>query len=94
MGGHIELDTRLRRCSDLPWRRIEDEIFIITPDDGGLHSLNEVGSRIWELLDPDRDVAALVAALGEEYDVERERLEEDVLGLLTKLLKGGLVEVC
>ncbi|MBD3372770.1 MAG: PqqD family peptide modification chaperone [Candidatus Coatesbacteria bacterium] len=89
----IDLTTRVRRYSDLPWRRIENEIFIITPDDGGLHNLNEVGARVWELLAGSRDVAGIVDQLLGEYEVERERLSADILGLLAKMRRADLIEV-
>ncbi len=93
MTSEIDLTTRVRRYSDLPWRRIENEIFIITPDDGGLHNLNEVGARVWELLDGSRDVAGIVDQLLGEYEVERERLAADILGLLAKMRRADLIEV-
>lgn len=54
--------------------------------------LNGVGTRIWELLNPEtRDLETLCAALAVHYpDVEPAVLRADVAELLDALVSGGL----
>ena len=54
-------------------------------------ALNEVGTRIWQLLQRDSSVGEALDALSEEYDVDREQLASDVVALLDKLTAAGLV---
>ena len=54
--------------------------------------LDEVGTRIWGLLNEGQGVGAIVDALLAEYAVERGQLEDDVRELLTALLDAGLIE--
>jgi len=53
--------------------------------------LNEVGTRIWQLLQGKIRMGETLDTLSDEYDVSREQLESDVGALLDKLTKAGLV---
>ena len=55
--------------------------------------LNDVGTRIWQLLQAEQTVDETLSALSEEYDVGREQLETDVDELLGKLTEAGLVSL-
>ena len=60
---------------------------------GMYYGLEEVGARIWQLLQRPTTVPALCAALIAEYDVEPARCERDVVALLGELAGRGLVEI-
>lgn len=53
--------------------------------------LNEVGTRIWQLLQGESSVGETLDTLSGEYEVSREQLENDVGELLDKLNEAGLV---
>jgi coenzyme PQQ synthesis protein D (PqqD) len=53
--------------------------------------LNEVGSRIWELLDEGRPVDKIVEAICAEYDAPREQAARDIGELLGSLATAGLI---
>ncbi len=53
--------------------------------------LNDVGTRIWQLLKQENSIAQTLAILEKEYQVSREQLESDVGRLLKKLIKEGLL---
>lgn len=55
--------------------------------------LNEVGTRIWQLLKSGQTVAEAMSTLLEEYDVSRQQLETDVSDLLAKLIEAELVSL-
>lgn len=82
-----------RRHPDIPWRRVEDEVFIITPFDGNLHNLQAVGARFWELCDGEREWSAIIDSLLEEYDVDRAVLETDLSELVEQLVRRQVLEV-
>jgi len=58
-----------------------------------LLNLDGEGTRVWQLLQDQLNVASLVDSLFADYDVSREQLESDVDALLSELLKDGLVAV-
>lgn len=54
--------------------------------------LNEVGTRLWELLQADGDLALARDRLLEEFQVEAAQLEKDLDALVERLLAAGLVK--
>jgi hypothetical protein len=57
------------------------------------YGLDAVGARIWSLIQEPRTVNEIRDILLEEYEVEPERCERDLLALLQKLADEGLIEV-
>jgi coenzyme PQQ synthesis protein D (PqqD) len=57
------------------------------------YGLDQVGLRIWELVREPMRVAAIRDTIAQEYEVELERCERDVLDLLHQLASEGLIEV-
>lgn len=55
--------------------------------------LDEVGVRLWQLLQADASLQAACEVLLEEYDVEAEQLERDLAALVAQLAEAGLVTV-
>ncbi len=61
--------------------------------DGTYYGLDEVGSRIWMLLQSPVQVGSICDAIAGEYDVEADRCRADVFRLLHELMQRGLVEI-
>lgn len=61
--------------------------------DGVYFELNEVGGRIWQLLQQPQSLKSVLDTLLAEYDVPVERCEGDMMKLVQELLRRGLVEV-
>jgi hypothetical protein len=62
-------------------------------DLASIYSFNGTGSLIWKLLETPRTLAEVIAAVAEEYDVERKRAEQDVTRFVSEMVSVGLVEV-
>ena len=69
------------------------EAAILNLKSGVYYGLDPVGARIWKLIQEPRSVDEIRKALLDEYDVEPERCQSDLLALLEKLLAEGLIEV-
>ena len=84
---------------DAPFRRAEkvvsaaegDRTVLLDPVRGEYYGLDEVGTRIWELLPACPTAAALAERLFAEYDAPRDRLAADAAALLGKLAELKLV---
>ena len=61
--------------------------------DGTYYGLDEVGSRIWMLLQTPIQVAGICDVIAGEYDVDADRCRADVFRLLHELMRRGLVEI-
>ncbi len=64
----------------------------VSLDFNGMLTLNETGALLWQALEKDGDVDALVNALTAEYDVSAEQAREDVETFLAKLQQAGCLQ--
>ena len=69
------------------------EVAILDLKAGVYYGLDAVGARIWSLIQEPRTVNEIRDILLEEYEVEPEHCERDLLVLLRRLADEGLVEV-
>ncbi len=74
-----------KRNRNVAWRVIEEEAILISSEDSMLHSLDEVGTLIWELADGEHTIDQIVDRICEDYDVERERAHKDTVEFLENL---------
>lgn len=70
---------------------LDDEAIILSLKKGVYYSLNPCGNRIWSLLQKPVRVGKIRDTLLEEYDIDTETCEKDLLLLLGDLNKEGLV---
>jgi hypothetical protein len=69
------------------------EAVILNLKSGVYFGLNEVGAKIWSLIQNPKPICDLRDALLAEYEVEPEVCERDLLQLLQDLKAAGLIEV-
>lgn len=69
-----------------------DETTLLEPVSGRFFGLEEVGARIWALLESTGELEQLVARLTSEYDIDPQTCRTDVRDLLEVLVDRGLVE--
>ena len=88
----LTLDTSIARTDDNLSSTLAGEEVVLNLKDGVYYGLNDVGARVWALLDTEDTPREVCDALQEEYDVDRTILEADVLGLLADMEERGLIE--
>lgn len=69
------------------------EAVILNLKSGEYFGLDPVGARVWSLIQEKRSVGAVRDALLEEYDVEPEACQRDLLALLKDMAGQSLIEV-
>ena len=57
------------------------------------YTLNEIGSRIWDLIQQPKSVSAICIEVLARYDVDSKRCHDDVISLLRVLNDAGLIEI-
>ena len=72
---------------------VGDETVILHFSAGTYFGLDEVGTRIWQLIAEPRPVAEIRDRLLEEYEVEPDHCERSTLALLLEMTEHGLVTV-
>jgi len=87
----MSLETTVVANPDAMSSSIGIETVILHFTAGTYFGLDEVGSRIWQLLQTPRSVREIREALLEEYDVDETRCEAAVRSLLASLEEHGLV---
>ncbi|MFV9506625.1 MAG: PqqD family protein [Oscillochloridaceae bacterium umkhey_bin13] len=86
-----EWDSPIRRQPGVIGEQVEQEAVLLLPEVGSVIVLNEVGRVIWELIDGQRNPAALVAALVDQYEVTPDVAQADVQAFLADLRVCGAI---
>jgi hypothetical protein len=89
----ISLGSTVVAISDQVSSNLEDEAVILNLRDGIYYGLNPVGARIWNLLQETRKVSDIRDLIIEEYEVDPQRGEQDLLEILQEMSARGLIEV-
>jgi hypothetical protein len=93
----VTLSTICAPSDDIVAREIEGEIIIVPLTSGigdsedELYTLNEAGRAVWQYLDGDRRLDAVVDALAQDFDSPRAELEADVLGFATEMVRRRIL---
>jgi len=85
--------TRVEVTSDQVSSELDGEEVILNLRDGTYYGLNEVGARIWSLIQEEEVLDQVRDRLIEEFDVETEQCERDLIHLVQELHEAGLVEI-
>jgi hypothetical protein len=84
------LDRIYKKSDSIVFRKIADE-YILVPirknvgDLESIYTLNEVGARIWELVDGKTKISEIKERLVEEFEVTAEEAEKDILEYMQQL---------
>ena len=76
---------------DVVGRSIGDRFVLVNLRTNRIYELNETASALWELLEAGTDVSELEAKVSERYDVEPEKLRDEIDNLMRVLTNAGLV---
>jgi len=86
--GSIIVATKDQVSSDLA-----GETVVLSMESAMYYGLDQVGSRVWELVREPIRVSEILDAIMGEYDVDADQCEADVLGFVRELAAKGLIEV-
>ena len=66
-------------------QEVSGSVVLFHMDNGRYYSLNDVGTRAWELCDGSRTLSEIVDVLAGEYDQSEATIHEDVATLFSEL---------
>ena len=89
----LTVDTRVVAPPDVLIRELDGEAVLLNLASESYFGLDEVGARMWQVLTTSESIEAAYDQLLAEYDVEPERLRQDVLDLVDQLAAHGLVDL-
>jgi len=89
---NMELRDVYVRNDQVVSRRIVDELILVpirknVADAETLYTLNEVGARVYELIDGARPVHDIVSAIVSEFEISGDEARTDVLEFISQLLE-------
>jgi hypothetical protein len=76
---------------DVVFRDLEGEAVILDLASGTYFGLNEVGTRVWRLVDEGRNPSQIVEIVASEYQADRETIARDVERILDDLRARRLI---
>lgn len=85
------MTQKIEISSEVLTQEVDGETVILDLKSESYFGLDEVGTRIWQLLQEQEDIETITETMLNEYDVEEEQLEKDIQNLLTQLDKAGIV---
>jgi len=89
----VELDTTIRQNDDHVAADMDGELALMSIENGKYYCLNPTGSRIWKLIEQPGRIEDICAVLAQEYAVEPQQCESEVLDHVAKLVAENLVEI-
>jgi hypothetical protein len=82
-----------RQHPEIVARILENEAVLVLPVRGQVKVLNELGSRIWSLIDGIRTNNDIVQLLHNEFDVTLETLTMDTFAFIEQLADRGMIDL-
>jgi hypothetical protein len=89
----IPLDKCIAKSNDAIWRMLDGEAVIISEDGAQIHTLNKIGSFIWELVDGKTTIDHIVTKICERFEIERDVAQADTLEFIEKLVDKQLIKL-
>jgi len=89
----LSLDATVQIPDDVVFRELDGEAVILNLESGMYFGLDEIGTRIWQLLDLHKSLRKTLEALEAEFDAPAERLESDLTTFVGTLQAKGLLTV-
>lgn len=85
--------TTIVRTPDQVSGDIDGKVVLLSIANGEYYNMNEVGSRVWALLENPMTVGSLIEQLMNEFEVDRTTCEAEVVAFLDQLQKDNLLQI-
>jgi len=84
---------RVVPSSEVLFQEVGGETVLLNLSNESYFGLDPVGTRVWQLLVKNPDLAAAFQTMLDEFEVDADKLENDLLMLVKRLAHAGLVTV-
>lgn len=89
----LTVDAKISIPEDVLFREVDGEAVLLNIDSGKYFGLDEIGTRMWQLLTEHEKIGDVCRRLMGEYEVDEEKLRRDLLDFVEKLSGSGLLQV-
>jgi hypothetical protein len=90
-GTALQAETAIQLSPEVLFKHLGDEAVLLDLESGQYFGLNEVGSRIWQLIPAHGYLGTIRDHLVKEYDVQADRAWHDLETLVAELMRRGLI---
>lgn len=87
----LELDHIVMQSDGFLASNMNDEKVMMSVESGKYYNLGSIGGRIWELIESPTSVRQVVTSLREEYEIDQDACERQVLSFLQTMLTEKLI---
>ena len=89
----MNLDQSVTVSPEVMSQEVSGETVLLDLQSESYFGLDEVGTRIWQLLQEQETLQGVYEVMLEEYDVAPDRLQADLEELLVQLSDSGLISL-
>ena len=89
----INLNTIINKNLEIDDTDLDGEKVMMNLDKGEYFMMNEVGSRIWEIISEPVNVRRIIDTLCSEYEVDEETCKDTVVEFLGRLNNADLISI-
>ena len=89
----INLETVINKNLEIDDTDLDGEKVMMNLDKGEYFLMNEVGSRIWEIISEPINVKEIISTLRNEYEVDEETCKDTVIEFLGRLDNADLISI-
>ena len=72
---------------------LSGETVLLNLQKGVYYGLDQVGNRVWNLIQQPKTIHEIQQVISEEYEVDADQCRQDLLVLMEELQTNGLIEV-
>lgn len=91
MSMEINLDSQVRIKDDVLFQELQGEAVLLNLNTGAYFGLDQIGTRIWQLLQDDGALSRVMEVILEEYDVPPDILAQDLVELVRQMKQQDLL---
>jgi hypothetical protein len=89
----LNLNQTITLSPEVISQEVSGETVLLDLESENYFGLDEVGTRIWQLIKETNDLQAIYQTLLAEYDVSEQRLQQDLNTLLAEISGLGLIRL-
>ncbi len=89
----INLDQKITISPEVLSQEVSGETVLLDLESENYFGLDEIGTRVWQLIKESGCLRTVFETLLKEYDVDEARLSSDLENLLNEVSKLGLVKL-
>ena len=89
----ISLQQKVRISSEVLAQEVDEETVLLDMKSESYFGLDEVGTRIWQLLKETGNLQTVFDTMLEEYEVDEKQLKKDLLDHVMQLVEAGLISL-